>query len=256
MSKAVDFPIREMMPLCLVTGIVGSILNATVTYPLFFENAPYFYYALAATGVMTPILAVGMIITYVRSNFADVLPCYIIGFFLSIFPFHVFFVAGGLVSSLVSPPIPSSVGAVVFILLALYLILSVKRSAKNILEAANKIGFLNKAYVVENGRQLLKRKELTLLDNTVEKSIFYFEKNGERTFSAVKVVLFVMAAMLGGFYKLFPDPALVVRLVIAYACFFITPFMIFSAVFVYYVQYKFPRMIFGNLWHKTCRETS
>ncbi|KIA79890.1 hypothetical protein QR66_13325, partial [Chromobacterium piscinae] len=204
----------------------------------------------------TPILAVAMVVTYIRSNFADVLPCYIIGFFLSIFPFHIFFVAGGLVSSLVSPPIPSGAGVVIFIFLALYVILSIKRSAKNIQAAVNKIDFLDKAYVIENGRQLLKRKELTLLDNTVQKSIFYFEKNGGRTFSAVKVVLFVMAAMLGGFYKLFPDPALVVRLVIAYACFFITPFMIFSAVFVYYVQYKYPKMIFGNLWHKTCRETS
>ncbi len=244
------------MPVAFVSGVLGSILNAAAAYHLFYESTPGIYLVIMSSIFVTPIFAVTMVVTYYKSNFADTLPCYVFGFFLTLFPFLVFFIGIGLISSLISPPVPTSAAVVIFVFLMLYIVLSARKSSRNILLAVEKIDFLDKAYVFEDNRPLLKYKAMRLLDETVDKNIFYVEKKEGGKFSVIKVMMFVMAAMLGGLYKIFPDPSLVVRMVLAFACFFITPLMIFHVVYVYYVQYSFPKRIFGKIWYKACRETS
>jgi len=256
MSKSVDFSIKETIPLGLTTGIIGSILNATVTYPLFYDEAPYIYYMLASTIITTPIFAIALLIAYYKSNRSDALPCYIFAFLLSISPYYIFFIAGGLISSLTTPPIPPTIRLLIFIALIIYISISIKRSSSNILAAAQKNNFIEKAYIIQDGKQLLKYKEMKRLDETVEKNIFSFTKEAGKKINGIKIAMIGMAAMLGGLYNIFPSPNFIIKLSIAYACFFITPFMIFTAVHVYYVQYKFPKMIFAEKWYKTCRETN
>ncbi|MEN3031084.1 hypothetical protein [Chromobacterium amazonense] len=256
MSKSVDFPVKEAMPVAFVSAILGVMLNAATAYHLFYESAPGIYNVLMASIFVTPIFAVAMVVTYYKSNFEDTLPCYIFGFFLALFPFLVFFIGIGLISSLISPPVPTGAAVVIFVFLMLYIVFSARRSSRNILLAVEKIDFLDKAYVFEGNRPLLKYKAMKLLDETVDKNIFHIEKKEGGRFSVIKVMMFVMAAMLGGLYKIFPDPSLVVRMVLAFACFLITPAMIFHVAYVYYVQYSFPKKIFGKVWYKACRETS
>ncbi|UTH73756.1 hypothetical protein [Chromobacterium sp. IIBBL 290-4] len=149
MSKPVDFPIKEAMPVAFASGVLGSILNAVASYNLFYESAPSVYTVLVSSIFITPIFAVAMVVAYYKSNFADTLPCYVFGFFLALFPFLVFFIGIGLISSLISPPVPIGVAAIALVFLMFYIFISVKRSSANILLAVKKIDFINNAYIFD-----------------------------------------------------------------------------------------------------------
>ncbi len=254
MAKPVDFTATETIPSACFAVVLGVGLNVIAARALFHETAPFFYNAIIYANIAPFLLGLNLLKGVIQYKKESVLPLYIsLALFLTC-PYLIFFIGIGLISNLTAPPVNGNVSIGISCFIAAYIILSIKKSIQNIEATVNENKFLEKAYKIENGKQVLKYKELSKLDSIIDKNVFSFlRKIGEGNIFAT-IILIVGVATVAAVCKMFGDQRMMIRFIVASLCFLITPPIIFMLVYLHHIQYKYPKMVFNEKWKLTYRE--
>jgi len=254
MNKSVDFTTTETIPSACLAVALGIGLNIITAQALFYDTAPFFYNAIIYSNIAPLILGLNLIKNIIQYKKGNVLPLYIAQALFLTSPYLIFFIGIGLISNLTAPPINHITSIAILCAIAFYIIISIKKSSKNIQETVQKNKFIEKAYKIENNRQVLKYRELNKLDSTIDKNVFPFLKKIGESKIFTTILFTIGITTIAGAYQIFPDQKMMIRFVVAGLCFLITPPIIFALVYLHHIQYKYPKMLFKEKWRITYRK--
>ncbi|NHQ84867.1 hypothetical protein HA050_01910 [Iodobacter sp. HSC-16F04] len=251
MSKEIDFPISELYKKIILGCFVFIFFAYQFCEGIYRETSYYIYLAGSTSYIISSFVCLWVLFQIYRNNFESTLLNYFllslpfIFVFFAIFPFNLLFL------SLIAPPIPSVLAIPLGTGVVLYIYLSIKRSIKTIENCPAVIKLATSGFLSDGKKTIIKKKAINTVDDTINKYPFKFI---ELFSTALPILILIGLAMVGGVYKLSPNPDLMVRFFCAALGFLISPPLIFMMVYTVYLNYVIPKRLFGNEWKNVWRE--
>ncbi len=251
MSKEIDFSISQLYKQVFIGLFFLVLFGYGFGEVLYSETSSDIYFVSTISYVFSFFICLVSLLFILKNKLESTSLNYLL-FSISfstvlfvLFPFNLLFLA------VITKPVPPSLAVFLGGFIAVYVWMSIQRSIKiiNTCPAVIKLAELG---FVDNGIKIvLQKKALNAVDDTINKYPFKFI---ELIATALPVLIFVGLAMVGGVYKLTPNPDLMVRFFCAAISFVISPPLIFMMVYVFYINYTLPKRLFGDKWKNVWRE--
>jgi hypothetical protein len=251
MSKEIDFPVSELYKKIIFGCFVFIFFLYKFCESMYREKSYYIYLTGSVPYIISSFVCLGVLFKIYRNDFESTLLNYFllsltfIFVFSSIFPFNFLFL------SLIAPPIPLVLAIPLGVGVILYIYLSIKKSIDIIENCPAVIKLTTSGFFNDGKKIILKKKAINTVDDTINKYPFKFI---ELIATALPILILIGLAMVGGVYKLSPNPDLMVRYFCAALSFIISPPLIFMMVYTVYLNYIIPKRLFGNEWKNVWRE--
>lgn len=251
MSKEIDFPISVLYKKIISGCFIFIFFLYQFCDSMYRETSYHIYLAGSASYIISSFVCLWVLFKIYRNNFESTLLNYFllsltfIFVFFSIFPFNFLFL------SLIAPPMPLELAIPLGVGVVLYIFLSIKKSIKIIDNCPEVIKLTESGFFNDGKKIIIKKKSMNAIDDTINKYPFKFI---ELIATAMPILILIGLAMVGGVYKLSPNPDLMVRYFCAALSFLISPPLIFMMVYTVYLNYIIPKRLFGNEWKNVWRE--